>query len=140
MPNLFFRLRRPVLHAALEIVDQELIRLQQAGEIQLVNYSEWSAPIVVITKASGTVWADSSTGLSTALDVYQYPLSVPKNLFAELNGGAYFAKIDFSADYLQVKILESWPLNLIDGYFITSIHHLASSLHLLSFSEYCIRC
>lgn len=93
--------------SALEIVDQELIRLQQAGEIQLVNYSEWSAPMVVITKANGTVCADSSTGLSTALDVCQYPLSVPKDLFAELNGGTYFAEIDFSADYLQVKILES---------------------------------
>ncbi|CAH8498480.1 unnamed protein product [Schistosoma intercalatum] len=103
-----FRPRRPVPYAALELVDQELNRLQQAGVIRPVNYSAWAAPIVVIKKANGTIriCADFSTGLNAALDVYQYPLPVPEDLFAKLNGGTCFAKIDFSDAYLQVEVDE----------------------------------
>ncbi|CAH8629424.1 unnamed protein product [Schistosoma rodhaini] len=101
-----FRPRRPVPYAALELVDQELNRLQQAGVIQPVNYSAWAAPIVVIRNPNGTIriCADFSTGLNAALDEYQYPLPVPEDLFAKLNGGTCFAKIDFSDAYLQVEV------------------------------------
>ncbi|CAH8624279.1 unnamed protein product [Schistosoma mattheei] len=136
-----FRPRRPVPYAALELVDQELNRLQQAGVIRPVNYSAWAAPIVVIKKANGTIriCADFSTGLNAALDVYQYPLPVPEDLFAKLNGGTCFAKIDFSDAYLQVEVDEDsrelLTINTHRGLFQYTVYHLASRPHPPSFSK-----
>ncbi|KAG5442165.1 hypothetical protein CSKR_203913 [Clonorchis sinensis] len=47
-----------------------------------------------------------STGLNTALDSHHYPLQLPDDIFAKMNGGAYFAKLDLSEAYLQVEVAE----------------------------------
>ena len=101
-----FRPKRPVPYAALPIVEAELDRLEREGVIQHVNYSEWAAPIVVVKKPNGKVriCADYSTGLNEALSMHQYPLPVPEDLFARLNGGAHFAKLDLSDAYLQIEV------------------------------------
>ena len=103
-----FRPKRPVPYAALQMVDEELDRLQKLGVIQPVNYSSWAAPIVVVRKANGSVrlCADFSTGLNDALATHQYPLPLPEDLFAKLNGGKLFAKIDLSDAYLQIEVDE----------------------------------
>ena len=97
-----FRPKRPVPYAVLPILDQELDRLQSSGIIEPVNYSLWAAPIVVVKKANGTlpICADFSTGLNAALEMHQFPLPVPEDVFTKLNGGKYFAKHDFSDTYL----------------------------------------
>ncbi|CAH8568978.1 unnamed protein product [Schistosoma guineensis] len=101
-----FRPKRPVPYAALPIVEQELQRLQQMGVIEPVNFSNWAAPIVVVKKSNGSVrlCADYSTGLNGALQSHQYPLPLPEDLFAKLNGGRYFAKLDLSDAYLQIPV------------------------------------
>ncbi|CAH8557945.1 unnamed protein product [Schistosoma intercalatum] len=101
-----FRPKRPVPYAALPIVEQELQRLQQMGVIEPVNFSNWAAPIVVVKKSNGSVrlCADYSTGLNEALQSHQYPLPLPEDLFAKLNGGRYFAKLDLSDAYLQIPV------------------------------------
>ncbi|CAH8614326.1 unnamed protein product [Dicrocoelium dendriticum] len=103
-----FKARRPVPYAAMSTVEQELDRLERAGVITAVNYSSWAAPIVAVKKANGKVrvCADFSTGLNAALDDHQYPLPVPEDIFAKLNGGKYFAKLDLSDAYLQVDVDE----------------------------------
>ncbi|CAH8672200.1 unnamed protein product [Schistosoma rodhaini] len=103
-----FRPKRPVPYAALPIVEQELERLQRSGIIEPVNFSDWAAPIVIVKKLNGNIrlCADYSTGLNDALEAHQYPLPVPEDLFAKLNGGKYFAKLDLSEAYLQIPVAE----------------------------------
>ena len=95
-------------YAALNIVEKELDRLQEAGVIEPTNYSSWAVPIVVVRKANGKVCicADYSTGLNNELDTHQYPLPIPEDLFAKLNGEICFEKIDFSDAFLQLEVDE----------------------------------
>jgi hypothetical protein len=62
--------------------------------------------IVVVPKLGGKVriCANLSTGVNQALDINQYPLPKPNDLFVALNGGNQFSKIDFSEAYLQVEL------------------------------------
>ncbi|CAH8609833.1 unnamed protein product [Dicrocoelium dendriticum] len=101
-----FRPRRPVPHASQALVEHELDRLQQAGVIEQVSFSQWAAPIVVIRKPNGSVrlCADFSTGLNAALEPHQYPLPLPDDVFAKLNGGKYFATLDLADAYLQLQV------------------------------------
>ena len=104
-----FRPKCPVSYAALNIVKKELDRHQEAGVIEPTNYSRWAAPLVVVRKVNGKVCicAEYSTGLNNALDAHQYPLPIPKDHFAKLNGGICFTKIDFSDAFLQLEVDES---------------------------------
>ncbi|VDL77978.1 unnamed protein product [Nippostrongylus brasiliensis] len=103
-----FRACRPVAHAAMESVDKELDRLLEMGVIMPVTHSEWAAPIVCVRKANGKlrVCADFSTGLNRALQSFDYPLPVPEDIFASLNGGTVFSQIDLSDAYLQIELTE----------------------------------
>uniref|UniRef100_A0A914VQW4 RNA-directed DNA polymerase n=1 Tax=Plectus sambesii TaxID=2011161 RepID=A0A914VQW4_9BILA len=47
-----------------------------------------------------------STGLNASLDLHQYPLPRPDELYQKLNGGKIFSKIDFSDAYLQMELDE----------------------------------
>lgn len=101
-----FRPSRPVPYAALPLVDAELERLKQEGVITSVAYSEWAAPIVITKKPNGSIrmCADFSTGLNDALEKYEYPLPTSDSIFASLNGGKYFSKIDLADAFLQVLV------------------------------------
>ncbi|KIH59896.1 integrase core domain protein [Ancylostoma duodenale] len=86
-----FKACRPVPHAAVEAVEKELDRLLEMNVITPVTHSEWAAPIVCVRKSNGKLrmCADFSTGLNKALESFDYPLPVPEDIFATLNGGAY---------------------------------------------------
>ncbi|KIH62547.1 reverse transcriptase [Ancylostoma duodenale] len=101
-----FRASRPVPHAAVEAVEKELDRLLEMKVIAPVSHSEWAAPIVCVRKSNGKLrmCADFSTGLNKALESFDYPLPVPEDLFATLNGGAVFSQIDLSDAYLQIEL------------------------------------
>ncbi|CAH8499886.1 unnamed protein product [Dicrocoelium dendriticum] len=103
-----FRPKRPVPYAVIPVVDQELDRLERTGVIHAVNYSSWAAPIVVVKKPNGQIrlCADFSTGLNASLNNHQYPLPLPEDMFAKLNGGRCFAKLDLSDAYLQIEVDE----------------------------------
>ncbi|MFH4976831.1 hypothetical protein AB6A40_003540 [Gnathostoma spinigerum] len=101
-----FRPKRPVPYATLPALEKELDRLEENGIISKVNYSAWAAPIVVVKKANGSlrICADFSTGLNEALELHQYPLPLPEDIFATLNGGKVFSRIDLTDAYLQVEV------------------------------------
>ncbi|CAF4430287.1 unnamed protein product, partial [Rotaria magnacalcarata] len=89
-----------------DAVENDLNRLITEGVLEPITYSKWAAPIVVVPKLGGKVriCADLSTGVNQALDIDQYPLPKPNDLFVALNGGSLFSKIDFSEAYLQVEL------------------------------------
>lgn len=103
-----FRPKRPVAYAMCKTVSDELERLEHAGIISPVEYSEWATPIVVVRKASGAVriCGDYSTGLNDALQPHQYPLPIPQDIFAGLANCKVFSQIDLSDAYLQVEVDE----------------------------------
>ncbi|CAF3938147.1 unnamed protein product, partial [Rotaria sp. Silwood1] len=89
-----------------EAVENDFNRLITEGVLEPITVSKWAAPIVVVPKPGGKVriCADFSTGVNQALDIDQYPLPKPNDLFVALNGGTLFSKIDFSEAYLQVEL------------------------------------
>ena len=45
----------PVLFALKEAIDRELDRLEVIGILKLVTYSEWTAPVVPVSKTEGQI-------------------------------------------------------------------------------------
>ena len=103
-----FHRPRPVPYALKKAVEEELDRLERAGVLEKVDHSDWAAPIVVVPKKDGHVrlCGDYSVTVNPALDVDQYPLPRPTDLFATLAGGKYFTKLDLSHAYNQIELAE----------------------------------
>ena len=76
-----FRTKRKVLFLALDLINEELERLEKIGIISKVGHSDWAFPTVYIKKKNRKIkeCADFSTG---------------------------FSKLDLSEAYLQVKVNE----------------------------------
>ena len=87
-------------------VEQELDRLERTGVLGKVNFSDWAPPILLVLKASGKIriCADFSSGRNSGLELHQYSLQLPEDIFAILNGGKFFSQIDFADAYLQVEV------------------------------------
>ena len=79
--------KRNVPFAALEQINKELDRLDQAGILSKTDFSEWAAPTVHVKKKSNQIriCADFSTGLSDALQDHQNPLPSIEEIFNKLN-------------------------------------------------------
>lgn len=103
-----FARARPLPYATYDATSAEIDRLQAEGVIEPVNFAEWAVPIVVVAKEEGKIrlCADFSVGVNDALNVHQYPLPRPADLFHRLNGGKIFTKIDFASAYHQVEMDE----------------------------------
>lgn len=98
-----------------QAVEDDLNRLIKADVLKPISCSKWAAPVVIVPKPGGKVriCADLSTGVNRALDINQYPLPKPDDLFVALNDGESFTKIDFSDAYLQVELDESSKEKLV---------------------------
>jgi hypothetical protein len=99
---------RPIPFALKEKVEEDLTRLEKLGVLTPIQSSEWAAPIVPVPKPNGSVrvCGDFKVTVNPWLDVDQYPLPRPEELFAALNGGQRFTKIDLSEAYLQIELDE----------------------------------
>ncbi|KAL5463984.1 hypothetical protein EMCRGX_G032937, partial [Ephydatia muelleri] len=84
----FFK-ARTVPFALREAVEKELDRLEQEGVIKKVDHSEWAAPIVVVPKGDGQIriCGDYKVTVNGVLDVDQYPLPKPEDLYTRLPFG-----------------------------------------------------
>ena len=78
------------------------------GLIEPVNYCEWAAPIVTVPKRDGKLrlCGDYKVTINPVLDVDQYPLPKPDNLFTSLSGGNKFSVLDLSQAYQQLRLDE----------------------------------
>ena len=100
---------RPVPFALKAAVERELDRLESEGILKKVSYSEWAAPVVPVPKAEGTIrlCGDYKVTINPQLEVDQYPLPKPDNIFATLSEGKWFSKIDLKHAYQQLELAES---------------------------------
>jgi len=99
---------RPVPLAMKEKIEEELNRLSNSGIISQVQTSEWATPTVPVKKPNGSVrmCGDYKVTINPYLNVNQYPLPWPEELFSALNNGRHFIKLDLSEAYLQVELDE----------------------------------
>ncbi len=91
---------RSVLFALRERVENELDRK--------TTYSEWAAPIVAVPKRDGRLrlCGDYKVTVNLVLDVDQYPLPKPEDIFATLSGGKKFSVLDLTHAYNQLLLDE----------------------------------
>ena len=101
----FYR-ARPVPFALRGKVEEALSRLESDGVLEPVNHSDWAAPVVTVPKRDGSVrlCGDYKVTVNPALDVDQYPLPRPEDIFATLAGGQHFTKLDLSHTYNQMEL------------------------------------
>lgn len=101
----FFR-ARPLPFAMKEKVENELERLENLKIISKVNYSEWGTPIVPVLKKDGSVriCGDFKVTINPHIEIDQYPLPRINELFAKMQGGSQFSKLDLSSAYQQVLL------------------------------------
>ena len=87
--NSKFHKPRSIPFAIREIVGKELDRLEQEGVLKRVNFSEWASPIVAVPKKDGQfrVCEDYKATINPSLEVDQYPLPNPEELFVSLTVG-----------------------------------------------------
>jgi len=99
---------RPLPYALREQVEQELDRLESEGVLEKTCYSEWAAPIVAVPKRDGRIrlCGDYKVTINPVLDVDQYPLPRPEDIFASLTGGQKFTTLDLSHAYNQLLLEE----------------------------------
>ena len=104
-PPRFYK-SRPVPFAIKAAIEEELDRLEASGVIQKVTHSDWAAPIVPVPKKNGRfrICGDYKVTVNQVLDVDQYPLPKPEELFATLAGGKKFTKLDLSQAYKQLPL------------------------------------
>ena len=99
---------RPLPLALKPKVKAELERQEKRGVLRKVEVSEWGTPIVPVVKPNGSIrlCGDYKVSLNPQLQVNQYPLPHPDELFSALNGGQKFTTLDLSEAYLQIELEE----------------------------------
>lgn len=82
-------------------VEEELECLQALGIIELVHFSRWAAPIVLVLKPNGTarICGDDKLTVKQVSKLEGYSLPRVDDLFATLAGGKLFTKLDMSHTY-----------------------------------------
>jgi len=97
---------RAVPYALKDAIEHDLDRMERLGIVEQVNYSDWATPLVPVKKSDGSVrlCGDYRITINPELQVDQYPMPTPEDLFATLAGGAIFSKIDLSQAYNQVLL------------------------------------
>ena len=99
---------RPIPFALKDAVGKELDRFETLGILWKVTHSAWAAPIVAVPKKDGRlrICGDFKVTVNAVLDVDKYPLPKPDDLFAALEGGLRFTKLDLRQVYQQLALEE----------------------------------
>ena len=118
-----FHKARPVPYALREKIEQDLERLEKAGTIKPVQYSEWATPIVPVMKSDGTVRVCGNYKLivSKVSKLDGYPIPKLDDLYTKLAGGQMFTELDLSHAYEQMLVDENsrefLTINTHKGFF-----------------------
>ena len=99
---------RPVPFSLRDRVDLALDSLLKDGIIEPVKFSTWACPIVPVVKPTGQIriCGDFKVTANKAIKCEYYPLPKVFELLSTLAGGKYFAKLDLSQAYNQLKLDE----------------------------------
>lgn len=89
-----------------EKVSDEIDRLVRENILVPVKRSEWASPIVVVPKANGEVriCMDCKVTVNKMICNEHYPLPNINDVFAQLSGYQFFAKLDLQGAYMQISV------------------------------------
>jgi len=101
-----FLKHRSVPFAYKNQVFKELDKLEKDGVIEPIDNSEWATPLVPVVKSDGSLrlCADYKVTVNKFLTDVKYPLPKVLEIFASLNKGEKFSKIDLRMAYMQFKV------------------------------------
>ena len=88
-------------------MEAELDRLVAEGTLEPVEYSDWAAPIVPVVKSdrkSVRICGDFKVTVNPVSKLHRYPIPKIEDIFARLEGGKIFTKLDLSQAYQQLKL------------------------------------
>ena len=89
-------------------VEDEIDRLEKNGIIKSVSTSEWASPVAIVPKPDGTIrlCGDYKSTVNPVIENEVYPQPTPDEMFAKMQGGKKFSKIDLTQAYAQVELEE----------------------------------
>lgn len=87
-------------------IETKLKELCEMGILEHIDDSEWGAPIVPVMKPSGDlrICGDYKVTVNQHLVDVKYPLPRIEEMFAALQGGQLFTKLDLSNAYNQLEL------------------------------------
>jgi transposase InsO family protein len=99
---------RPIPFSMKTRVEKELHKLESAGVIEKIQFSDWATPIVPVVKPSGSirVCGDYKITINKVVKLDRYPLPLVDEILTKLSGGKYFTKLDLSQAYHQIQLDE----------------------------------
>lgn len=103
---------RPLPFAWKEKIEKQLHSLIENDVLEPVNNSDWGTPLVPILKPCGDIriCGDYKVTLNKFLCNFKYPLPRIDEIFAQLEGGELFTKLDMSNAYNQLILDEKSQL------------------------------
>ena len=103
-----FQKSRPVPYALWGKIEHDLKRLQKAGTIEPVHFSEWVTPVVIgmKTDCSVKVCGDYKLTVNKVSKLDGYPIPKLDDLCTKLAGGQPFTELDLSHVYEQTLVDE----------------------------------
>ena len=103
-----FQKARPVPFACREAIGEELDRMEHDGILEKVTHSEWASPICAVHKTDGSyrICGDFKATINPAMEVEQYPLPKPDDLFTAMAGGEKYTTLDLARAFLQLPLDE----------------------------------
>lgn len=103
-----FHRARHIPYALRPKVKKEINRLVSLGIISRIQRNDWGTPIVVVPKPNGTIriCGDYKVTINPQMLVDPYEFPRPEDLFATLEGGVLFSKLDLSQAYNQLELDE----------------------------------
>ena len=85
-----------------EKVEAELDRLVAESTLVPVEYSDWATPIVAVVKRDRKgirICGDFKVTINPVSQLHRYPIPKIEDIFATLQGGKTFTKLDLSQAY-----------------------------------------
>ena len=98
---------RTLPYAMREKVEAEIDRLLSEGIIEPVEYADWAAPVVAVLKSdrkSVRLCGDFRMTVNPVAKLHRHPIPRVDDLFATLQGGQKFTKLDLSQAYQQLPL------------------------------------
>lgn len=103
-----FKKPRPVPFKFQNQMGTELDKMEQAGIISKCDSSPWGTPLVPVLKPDGSLrlCGDYKVTVNRFVKDVKHPLPTAEEIFAKLNGGQKFSKLDLSKAYNQFELTE----------------------------------
>jgi len=104
--NPIFCKHRAIPFAYKIAVEKELDKLEKAGVIRKSENCQWGTPLVPVLKPNGELrlCTDYKTTINKYIKDVHYPFPRIEELFASVQGGEKFSKLDFKNAYNQLKV------------------------------------